>query len=107
MVGMLHETALFIVSPARRPPYALVAAHLWGGDVDFDSDGNSTSPDDPFWTELTITRRPDYDESVSIDPVSQAPLVLKVVSQSAALADRTASYLATYCSCGVVAEWPT
>ena len=40
-----------------RPPFGEVAKYLWGTDVDFHSDGDSASPDDPDWTELTIERR--------------------------------------------------
>lgn len=42
---------------------------LWGEDVDYDSDGNSAYLDDPNWRELTLTRRPNGNECVDIDPI--------------------------------------
>ena len=76
-----------------RPAIAEVAEHLWGAGVDFDSDGDSASPDDRHWTELTLERRVPPAERVDIDPVSETPLVLKVVSSSPMLAQRTAAFL--------------
>ncbi len=76
-----------------RPSFSEVAAYLWGGSVDFDSDGNSTAPDDPHWTELTIQRRQPPLERVDIDPVSDSPLVLKIVASSDLVAQRAAEFL--------------
>jgi hypothetical protein len=73
-----------------------LAHHLWGG-VDFDSDGNSETPADVNWTELTLTRRPHNDERVDIDPVSEDPLVLKISSATPGLARRTAEFLTRLC----------
>jgi hypothetical protein len=77
-----------------RPPFAELAEHLWGAAVDFDSDGNSASAEDTNWTQLTISKRPECEERVDVDPVSEAPLVLKIVSTSRDLALRTARFLA-------------
>jgi hypothetical protein len=77
-----------------RPPFRAVAEHLWGAGVDFDSDGNSAGAEDTTWTELTIAKRPDCEERVDVDPISEAPLILRVVSSSRDLALRTASFLA-------------
>jgi hypothetical protein len=71
-----------------------VAEHVWGPGVDIDSDGNSRTPDDEHWTELTVIRRPGLSERIDVDPVSDSPLVLKVVSESRDLALRAASFLA-------------
>lgn len=76
-----------------RPPFAAVAEHLWGPGVDFDSDGNSATSDDRNWTELTVILRKTPSERVDIDPVSDRPLVLKVVSESRELALRAATFL--------------
>jgi hypothetical protein len=76
-----------------RPPFSAVAEHLWGPGVDFDSDGNSVTPDDPTWTELTVILRKTPEERVDIDPASDTPLVLKVVSESRELALRAATFL--------------
>jgi len=82
--------------PGPRPPFAEVAHHLWGG-ADFDSDGNSETPADVTWTELTLVRRPLYDERVDIDPVSVDPLVLRITSETPGLARRVAEFLARSC----------
>ena len=77
-----------------RPPFGLVADHLWGAGVDIDSDGNSRRPDDHDWTELTVSRRPECIERVDVGPVSEAPLILKVRSESRDLAFRAATFIA-------------
>lgn len=82
-----------IHAPGPRPPFLLVAEHLWGAGIDFDSDGDSRTPDDPNWTELTVIRRGESSERVDVDPVSESPLVLKVVSESRDLALRLANFL--------------
>ena len=48
----------------------------------FDSGGNSSSPDEPHWTEPTIQRRQPPLERVDIDPVSDTPIVMKIVASS-------------------------
>jgi hypothetical protein len=83
-----------ISNPGPRPPFRELAHYLWG-EVDFDSDGNADV--DPNWTELTLTRRPNYDERVDIDPVSENPLVLKIISSTPGLAQKTAEYLVKIC----------
>jgi hypothetical protein len=80
--------------PGPRPPFVFVAEHLWGAGVDFDSDGDSRTPDDQNWTELTVIRRGGNSERVDVDLVSESPLVLKVVSESKDLALRAANFLA-------------
>jgi hypothetical protein len=62
--------------------------------VDFDSDGNSAALEDRNWTELTVVRRDHPVERIDIDPVSEEPLVLKVVSDTRELALRAAEFLA-------------
>src|SRR5688572_21284889 len=83
-----------IHNPGPRPPFAHVAEHLSGTGVDFDSDGDSRTSDDPNWTELTVIRRGEGSERIDIDPVSDSPLVLKVVSESRDLAVSAANFLA-------------
>jgi hypothetical protein len=89
-----HRFLFRVESPGPRPPFALVAEHLWGSLVDFDSDGNSRSADDRGWTELTVIRRDRDEERVDIDPISDDPLVLRVASDSQELARKAAVYLA-------------
>lgn len=83
-----------VTNPGPRPPFGFLAEHLWGAGVDFDSDGNSVTPDDRDWTELTVIRRDASAERVDIYPLEGATLVLRVVSDSRGLAFRAASFLA-------------
>lgn len=67
-----HEIRVQVNGP--RPRFTDVAEHLWGRGVDFDSDGDSASPDGSEWTELTVERRQGPAERVDIDRVSERPL---------------------------------
>ena len=82
-----------VENPGPRPPFRAIAEHLWGAEVDFDSDGNSATADDRNWTELTVIRRDQWAERVDIDPVAEGPLSLNVVSESRDLALRAATFL--------------
>jgi hypothetical protein len=85
---------LYLIGPGPRPPYYQVAHELWG-DRDFDSDGDSNSPDANDWTELTISLRPDCVERIDIDPFgSTGGLVLCIKSASEDLVRRAARFLA-------------
>lgn len=84
---------LYLINPGSRPPYYELAQALWG-DKDFDSDGDSSSPDATNWTELTVSLRPDETERIDIDPVSEAgPLVLCIRSENAQLVTRAGDFL--------------
>ncbi|TBO27462.1 hypothetical protein EYS42_16810 [Aquabacterium lacunae] len=99
---MPAQFELHIVAPGPRPAYYKVAEHLWGTGCDFDSDGDSAQPDDPSWTELTVTLRGQSSERVDIDPVSLQPLVLKVRAAHVALCRRAAAFVASYAGGSVV-----
>lgn len=99
------KVTYYVVSPGPRPPFAEVAKELWGS-ADFDSDGNSSEAGDTRWTELTVILRPGYVERVDIDPVSDDPLVLKVVSASAELAERAARFIALSSEGTLTNQWP-
>ena len=104
----MPSSVLFLVNPGPRPPFGHVADHLWGAGSDVDTEGNSSDPNDSNWTELTVQARPDPDDLSRVDvvPVSESPLVLKVVASSAALAERVAEYLANHCKAEIVTQWP-
>lgn len=91
---MVAKFEFLVEIGGARPSIAAVAEHLWGPGVDFDSDGNSVTAEATNWTELTVAKRPDCEERVDVDPASEAPLILKVVSASRDLAARTATFLA-------------
>ena len=91
----------FISNPGPRPPFGDLANYLWGV-VDFDSDGNADAS--PNWTELTLIRRPNYDERLDIEPVSENPQVLKISSLTPGLAQKTAEYLIRICGGEIILE---
>lgn len=99
------QFTFFVIKPGPRPPFGQVAANLWC-DAPFDSDGNSESPGDSSWTELTIALRPECKQRVDIDPVCDSPLVLKVVSSSPSLAEQAARFLALHTQGQLAQEWP-
>ena len=94
---MTKRPTVLIAEPGPRPPYYEVAHHLWGRDCDFDSDGNSKTPDDTGWTELSVELRGSTGHGtghrVDIDPASVQPLVLKVSASSMELAERAARFI--------------
>lgn len=52
---MTADLTLYLVAPVVRAPYYQMAKHLWGPDANTDSDGDSASPDDGQWTELSLS----------------------------------------------------
>ncbi|OZB57934.1 MAG: hypothetical protein B7X39_20365 [Lysobacterales bacterium 14-68-21] len=93
---MTTEHIVHVKAPGIRPPYYLVAELLWGAGCDFDSDGNSHTPEDGEWTELSLVLRSDVGQRVDIDPVSTEPLVLGVRSTHESLASQAARFLALH-----------
>jgi hypothetical protein len=90
-----REHAIRLRDPGPRPAYSLIADHLWGAGCNIDSDGNSVTPDDPNWTELSlILRDAARSEQVHVDLISEHPLILEIRSPSEALCKRAAEYLA-------------
>ena len=91
---MEHEYIIHLVNPGPRPPYYLVAEHLWGPGCDVDSDGDSDTPEDSKWVELSLfLRGATKADQVHIDPVSEDPLVLAVRSPSQSLCERVVTFL--------------
>jgi hypothetical protein len=91
---VLPITRYRIINPGPRPPYYELADYLWGENANIDSDGNSDSPEDTNWTELSVSFRDDNGPYVNVDPVSSDPLVLEVSCFSSELAKKAAEYLA-------------
>lgn len=90
---MTPDYRINVVQPGPRPPYYRVAEHLWGAGCNIDSDGNSETPEDSRWTELTIELRGSDEKRVDIDPLSSEPLILQVRATSPALAEETAKFI--------------
>ena len=82
-----------ISAAARRPAYWKLAAHLWGLGCNIDSDGNSRTPDDEEWTELTLSLRGEPGQSVTVDPITDQPATLVIRSSDPALAEKVAAFL--------------
>lgn len=82
-----------VSATGRRPAYWKLAAHLWGAGCNIDSDGNSQTPDDEEWTELTLSLRGEPGQVVTIDPVAEKPSTLAVRSADPALAEKVAAFL--------------
>ena len=89
------DYSLQIVAPGPRPPYFQVAEHLWGVGCDFDSDGDSSTPGDRQWTELTVCLRSSPEQRIDIDPLSNDPLVLLVRSSDQSLCQQAAEFITT------------
>lgn len=90
---MLSQTVVYLVAPGERPPFGQVPDHLWGPAANVDSDGNSRTPDDTQWTELSLFLRGADDVEVYVDPVATSPLTLQIRSSNAYLVERTARFL--------------
>ena len=60
-------TTLVIKTDQPRPPFYLLPTFLWGRGHDYDSDGNSRTPEDTTWTELYCTNRSEPYERFSIE----------------------------------------
>lgn len=88
------DYSLHVVAPGPRPPFFHVAELLWGAGCNIDSDGDSDTPDDRHWTELTIVLRSDPGQRVDIDPISNDPLILAVRSSHQSLCEQAAEFIA-------------
>lgn len=82
-----------ISSAGRRPAYWKLAAHLWGAGCNIDSDGNSQTPDDEEWTELTLSLRGAPGQHVTVDPIPGEASTLAVRSADPTLAEKVAAFL--------------
>ena len=89
-----------LTAPGPRPPCFKVAEHLWGANCDFDSDGDSETPEATDWTELTVSlRTPQWqqdnvEQRVDVDPLNEGnPLILAIVSEDDDLARKAAAFL--------------
>jgi hypothetical protein len=101
---MSTDPTLYLVGPDARPAYYLVAEHLWGTDANIDSDGDSATPDDCRWTELSLRLRDGAEDAVvPVDPILDKPLILAIRSPDAGIVRRVAEYLQSH-SGGTIRE---
>lgn len=64
------------------PPFYKIAEFLWGKNANVDSDGNSETPEDRRWSELTLILREDESQRIDIDPIADDPKKLVVRANS-------------------------
>ena len=64
---IVNEVNIQIIG--KLPAYYDIAEYLWGKNVDIDSDGNSESPEDNDWSELTLILRSDENQRIDIDQI--------------------------------------
>lgn len=84
--------SIHLIQPGPRPPFYSIAEHLWGADCNIDSDGNSQTPEDTQWTELTLTLRA-TGQRIDIDPISSEPLILNVRGESMQVVLKVANFI--------------
>ncbi|MFS1525477.1 hypothetical protein ACL7TT_15415 [Microbulbifer sp. 2304DJ12-6] len=80
-----------------RPPFYILAEEIWPGE-DFDSYGDSQTPESESWTELTIINSKNTSQRIHVDPESRNLLVLAVRSEVQELAQRAAQFIVKNCS---------
>src|SRR6218665_252337 len=92
----MPEHIIHIHSPGPRPPFYLIAEHLWGPGCDVASDGNSTTREDQSWTELNLLSRLSPPLRREICPVPVSPLILAVCSSQQSLCRMTSDFIVAY-----------
>lgn len=98
---MKHKTfkkEMYIIGD--MPPFVKIAYALWGENVNFDSDGDSTTPDATDWRELTLIRRPECDERLDIDPIQEDSEKVLLQASSEHVLLTAIEYLIKYGSIG-------
>ena len=78
------------------PPCFLISDYLWGEGANIDSDGNSVTPQDTNWTELTLILRANEKKRIEIDPIEGKTGFLIVKSTDEKLAHSVVNYLRAY-----------
>ena len=104
MVTETHTSIVYLIDPGPRPPFWQLAFELWG-DSDFDSDGDSRSPDDDAWMCLTLSLRGEDRARIDIDPVSLDPLVLEIRGEPEALVQKAAAFLVRVSGGSISDRW--
>jgi len=61
------------------PPYWEVAEAIWCKGVDFDSDGDSFPAESTSWRELTVSLRPEQNQRLDVDPISEDRDIVRIV----------------------------
>lgn len=89
-----HE--LFLIMPGLRPPFYEVVDHVYGQDDTVDTDGDSSSREATDWTWLYMQlRKPPYREQPVIEvAMLESENVMRIASDRADLAEKTAIFLA-------------
>jgi hypothetical protein len=85
------KIACRVIGP--MPPYWQVADAVWGKGAEIDSDGDSATPDDTNWRELTLVLRSDRDQRLDIDPLETDRDTVELSATSSELLKRLLGYL--------------
>lgn len=91
----------FVTAERERPDFRLVIAFLWHDLHNVDTDGDSDNPASRTWTSLLVRNRQDESEIVTVNPVANTPLILRIESENEHLAARTAYFLSEFMSVGI------
>lgn len=91
----------FVRTERERPDFRLVIAFLWHDLYSVDTDGDSDNPASRKWTWLFVRNRQDESEIVTVNPVANTPLILRIESENEHLAARTAYFLSEFMSVGI------
>ena len=91
-----YANELFLIMPGPRPPYFEVVDHVYGPDDTVDTEGDSSSPEATDWTWLYMQlRKPPYREQPVIEvEMLESENVMRIASDRADLAEKTAIFLA-------------
>lgn len=85
----------YYVRPRKLCPYVYkLAAFLWGRDVAYYAEDNSTTGDDESWTKLVLIHAEEPKQRLDIAPIEHKPLILQVTSDSRELAARATNFIA-------------
>ena len=89
-----HE--LFLIMPGPRPPSFEVVDYVYGSDDTVDTDGDSSSREATDWTWLYMQlRKPPYREQPVVEvAMLEGENVMRIASDRADLAEKTATFLA-------------
>ena len=101
-----HE--FYLIAPGPRPPFFEVVDHVYGPDDTVDTDGDSGSREATDWTWLYMQlRKPPYREQPVIEvAMLEGENIMRIASDEAGLAERTATFLANRAGGIVTRELP-
>ncbi|WP_353230912.1 hypothetical protein [Novosphingobium sp.] len=111
---MMHDSRdyaheLFLITPGPRPPFFEVVIHVYGPNDTVDTDGDSRLREATDWTWLYMQlRKPPYREQPVVEvAMLEGKNVMRIASDEADLAERTAVFLASQAGGTISRKLPT